>query len=235
MIDFKNDSITVGWIDNGMNDGGFTEGVIGSVMTMLKAGINVENILRCGGNQIARQRQIVLDNWYDNYESDWLLWIDTDVLITHDKVEILLNSADKDTAPIVTGLYFITNQNEETLMRPLPCIYTDVSEYKIQHIHPLPINKMMQIDLAGMGFLIMHRSVITKMREVYKDTPLFEEGGVGTKFIGEDIAFFRKMKNAGVPLYVHTAAHVQHMKRFSFDLNYYLMYWENSDKINVLP
>jgi hypothetical protein len=33
------------------------------------------------------------------------------------------------------------------------------------------------------------------------------------------------MKEAGVPLYAHTGATVQHMKRFAFDIEFYKLYW----------
>ena len=44
-------------------------------------------------------------------------------------------------------------------------------------------------------------------------------------FIGEDIQFFMKMKEAGIPLHAHTGATVKHMKRFAFDEEFYKLYW----------
>ena len=57
-----------------------------------------------------------------------------------------------------------------------------------------------------------------------------EEEGVGEKYISEDIVFFRKLKKAGIKIYAHTGAVVQHMKRFSFDVNYYNVYWDALEK-----
>ena len=42
--------------------------------------------------------------------------------------------------------------------------------------------------------------------------------------------FFRKLKKAGIKIYAHTGAVVQHMKRFSFDVNYYNVYWDALEK-----
>jgi hypothetical protein len=42
--------------------------------------------------------------------------------------------------------------------------------------------------------------------------------------------FFRKLKKAGIPLYAHTGATVQHLKTFSFDQNYYNLYWNGLQK-----
>jgi hypothetical protein len=52
-----------------------------------------------------------------------------------------------------------------------------------------------------------------------------DSAGNDDKFIGEDIQFFMKMKDADIPLHAHTGATVKHMKRFSFDEDFYKLYW----------
>jgi len=77
----------------------------------------------------------------------------------------------------------------------------------------------------------MHKSIIAKMRKISPEYSLFaEEEGRGAKYISEDIVFFTKLKEAGVELYAHTGAVVQHMKRFSLDVNYYNLYWNGLQK-----
>jgi hypothetical protein len=73
----------------------------------------------------------------------------------------------------------------------------------------------------------MHKSVIKALHAKHGESDfLFAENNAsGEQFIGEDIAFFRKVKSAGVPVYANTSALVKHMKRFSFDDNYYNLYW----------
>jgi len=100
-------------------------------------------------------------------------------------------------------------------------------EHNIAYVHPLPDNQVMKVDCAGMGLVLMHRSVVTKLREKYPDQSVFAEiEGLGVKFVSEDIVFFRKLKEAGIPVYAHTGARVKHMKRFSLDENYYVNYWQ---------
>ncbi len=55
------DSIALVWCDNGMVDGKFMQGVAD---VMLKSGVEFATTLRSQGNQIARQRQTVID--YDS-------------------------------------------------------------------------------------------------------------------------------------------------------------------------
>jgi len=48
--------------------------------------------------------------------------------------------------------------------------------------------------------------------------------------VGEDIIFFRKLKQAGIKVFAHTGALAQHMKRFSFDVAYYGLYWKEYER-----
>jgi hypothetical protein len=45
--------------------------------------------------------------------------------------------------------------------------------------------------------------------------------------MGEDISFFRKCKKIKIPLHAHTGAIAQHIKRVSWDTDYYGLYWNN--------
>jgi hypothetical protein len=91
-----------------------------------------------------------------------------------------------------------------------------------------------------MGLTVMHRDVVTKLRKEYgKENSFFAENNmVGDKFIGEDIAFFRKCKNIDIPLYAHTGAIAKHLKRVAWDLDYYKLYWnqeKHQEKIKNTP
>ena len=180
--------------------------------------------MRSNGNQIARQRNKVINYWYDNNKSDWLLWVDSDVVISPETFLKLWEKKDKETRPLLTGVYFTSTTPEEPLMVPLPTIYEFVDMdggFNIKAIHPLPHNQFMKVDAAGMGFVLMHRSVVEKIKEVAQGMPFFSDAGVGDTFVGEDIFFFAMCQKAEVPLWCDTSALVPHMKRFSFDEHYY--------------
>jgi hypothetical protein len=140
----------------------------------------------------------------------------------------LWKTADKIMRPVVSGVYFISKENEGTLMRPFPALFNDVSDYKIQYVHPLPENEVIKVDQAGFGLTLMHKSIIPKMREKFPNQSFFTEQAGSAEddhFVGEDIIFFRKMKESGIELHAHTGALVKHMKRFSLDFDYYALYW----------
>lgn len=223
----KNDTVALGWCDNGLTDGKFTEALVALTQRAPSEGIRISHTVRVSGNQISRQRQRLLDHWYDNNMSDWLLWIDSDIVVTLEAVHLLMNAADEKKVPAVSGIYFISKEPEGTTMRPFPAAFMDLGENQIQYLHPMPENELVKCDLAGFGFFLMHRSVVEKMRKEIPNESFFNEqaGTTDDQFVGEDIIFFRKMKKAGIQLHAHTGALVKHMKRFSLDFGYYALYW----------
>jgi len=141
----------------------------------------------------------------------------------------ILDVADKDTKKIVSGVYFISLEPENPLMKPLACVY-NLSEDKeeIQHID-LPTDQIIKADCAGFGFVLMHKSIIDPLRQVNKNNFLFSELTSKKDFIGEDIAFFVNAKKAGIQLYVHTGILLDHIKRFNFNVDYHNFYWNNKN------
>ena len=216
------ETVSIAWCDNGMVDGKFMQGVTD---VMLKSGITFSSTLRSQGNQIARQRQTVIDYWYEKSKSDWLLWVDSDVVISPEKFRLLWDNKDAKERPLVSGVYFTTDNPEEPLMVPMPTVFSFTNKgdgtFGLARIHPLPDNQLIKVDAAGFGFILMHRSIVKKVKAVAPDGQMFMEMGRGTKFIGEDIFFFALCDKAEVPLHCHTGATVPHMKRFSFDEHYY--------------
>jgi hypothetical protein len=224
----KNETVAIGWCDGGLTDGKFTEGLMTAVIAGPGNGMPIHTSIRVQGNQIGRQRQVLFDHWADQVKSDWLLWVDSDIVLTLEAMAKLWKTADKIMRPVVSGVYFISKENEGTLMRPFPALFNDVSDYKIQYVHPLPENEVIKVDQAGFGLTLMHKSIIPKMREKFPNQSFFTEQAGSAEddhFVGEDIIFFRKMKESGIELHAHTGALVKHMKRFSLDFDYYALYW----------
>lgn len=219
-------TLTLAWCDNGMSDGKFAEGMVSIALQAPANGIPISYSIRVQGNQIGRQRQALFDHWADNLKSDWILWVDSDIVIDIETLCKIWDTADAKLRPIVSGVYFISKEPEGMLSRPLPAIFYDNQEANLIHVHPLPENQVIRIDSAGMGLVLMHRSIVEKLRKEFPNQSLFaEQEGLGDKFVGEDIVFFRNVKKVGIPVYAHTGALVKHMKRFSMDYDYYSLYW----------
>jgi glycosyltransferase involved in cell wall biosynthesis len=221
MVKQKKETLAVAWCDNGMVDGKFMEGVVD---TIINSGVEFCGSLRAHGNQIAQQREMLVNRWYDNNKSDWLLWLDSDIMITPEKFLRLWNRRDAKDIPLLTGVYFTSNEPEHPLMKPLATVY-EFAEAEfgigIRRLDPLPKNAFIKVSAAGMGFCLMHRSVITRIKEALPGVPFFTEVGANKQFTGEDIYFFAVVNKAEIPLWCDTAATVGHMKRFNMDENYY--------------
>jgi len=226
------ESIVFGFCDPGTVDAKFMNGVLDTVFWAKQNKINIVGKIRAMGNQIGRQRQGVFDTWANQETADWLLWIDSDIILTPEAFKLVWDTADKDIRPVVSGLYFVSKENEKTLMQPMPALFKEGKDkYELEIINQIPHNQVIKIDCAGFGFLLMHKSIIPKMRKISPEYSLFaEEEGLGDNYISEDIVFFRKLKATGVELYAHTGATVEHMKRFSLDINYYNVYWNALEK-----
>jgi hypothetical protein len=222
------EKVTLGWCDSGSTDGRFTDGLVNTLLTGQAKNIFINSVVRVEGNQIARQRQTLFDHWSNNIEDDWLLWIDSDINVTVETLKKLWETADKDSCPVLSGTYFVSKSTDGSLMVPFPVLFNDVQDFKVQYIHPLPENQIIKCDAAGMGLVLMHRSIVEKLKEKYPNQAVFaEHEGVGEEFVSEDVAFFRKLKSVGIPLYAHTGAIATHVKRFNLDADYYNLYWNS--------
>lgn len=225
----KDAAVTLGWCDNGHVDGKFAEGLMAAVLSGAENGTPICESIRVHGNQIGRQRQGLFDHWADKSRSEWLLWVDSDVMLNLAALKKLWAAADADRRPVVSGVYFISKGEEAGLLRPYPSLFEDVSEFELRYLHPLPEDQVLRADVAGFGFVLMHRSVVPVLRAAHPGKSLFAETGDGVDdhFMGEDVVFFRRLKAAGVPLHAHTGAVVKHVKRFGLDRAYYELYWSH--------
>jgi GT2 family glycosyltransferase len=228
----EKETVALAWLDSGLVQGKCAEGLVYAALTGNDYALRISDMIRVRGIQIQRQRQRILEIWKETTKTDWLLWIDSDIVLNKDALEKILNCADKEKHRMISGVYYISLNSEESLMEPRICLFDDNEKYAIMPIKNMPENKLIKVDISGFGFLLMHKSVMEEMFEKYPDQNLFEEEqGLGDKFIGEDVTFLRKARKIGIPLYAHTGAFVQHMKTFALDLSYHHMYWDNAHKI----
>jgi hypothetical protein len=219
-------SVMVVWTDGGTVDSLFMSGMLSTVMRSQEIGLPLAGFHVVSGNQIARQRQDVAELFLRT-EIEWLLFVDSDIVLTPEAVRLIWESADKDSKPVVSGVYFISMNPNEPLMTPVPCVFRG-DGYKNLPVHPLPVNELIKIDFAGLGICLIHRSVFEKLQENYPNC--YFDITIGKQHISEDVSFFMKLQKLSIPVHAHTGASVNHVKRFAFDLNYYLLWWNTLGK-----
>ena len=210
----------IAWCDNGSVDTLFMSGILHTIGQL--NGIPFGGFFNTIGNLIYKQRQDIISNWEES-DVDWMLWVDSDVVLTPEIMHLLYQTADSKERPVVSGVYFVSPTPNKSLMVPIPCIFTD-DGIKNTSIHPLPENQVIPIDVAGMGLVLMHRSILPKLKEHYKDGVYFDVT-LGENHKSEDVSFFRKLKEVGIPVFAHTGAIAKHIKRFVLDEQYYRLWW----------
>jgi hypothetical protein len=172
-------------------------------------------------------------------DSDWLLWIDTDIGFEQDALEKLMEVADPETAPIVGGLCFIEGDFSHDWRGGLrsslsPTLYdwTWVDEaggYKMVPRQDWITDDVTRVGATGCGFLLTHRSVYEKI-----SVWLHEQGappniwferipGPDGERCGEDVSFCLRAHQVGLPIFVHTGVTTTHQKTAWYGTDDYRM------------
>jgi hypothetical protein len=219
-----NQKLDIAWVDNGSVDAAFASNLMTVVMSAMKAGMNINVLHRAASCNIASNRESVTTSWYEKSDADWLLCLDTDIELTWEVFQMLWEARDAVERPIISGLYFVFNSGETSMGEAIPCIY-QLGEEGMVPARSFPPSSLIRCEAAGFGIILMHRSVVKAILENYPDGLLYEEQRLPI-FIGEDIAFFKKVKELDIPFYCHTGALVRHWKRFSLDHEYYKAWWK---------
>lgn len=179
--------------------------------------------LRCGSGLVASTRNYGARLFLDHTPHEWLLWIDTDMGFAPDSVHRLLEeAADPVKHPVAGALCFAYMETqydgmggwrrtivptmyrlgtEEGSGKPSFCYYGDYVD-----------NTVTQVAGTGGAFLLIHRTVLEKLRAEHGDhwfDQMYDHAG---DIIGEDIAFCGRLLAAGVVPVVHTGVKTTHHK-----------------------
>jgi hypothetical protein len=175
-----------------------------------------------GSGLLSKQRNRVVKQFLDGTKSDWLLLIDSDEQLSLEAFDKLLETAHDKERPVVAGLVFAGFGIEGApYPKPVPAIFQDAPEGFLP-LYKYDKDSVFEIDAAGTGCLLIHRSVLEKMRETADanqgtDWCWFWDGPVNGNWIGEDLLFCRRIRALGFPIYVNTGAILPHQKSYWLD------------------
>lgn len=167
------------------------------------------------GALLASARNSVVEQFLEADAADWLLFIDSDMVFERDSLEHLFKHADPETCPIIGGLCY----GLDFVDGPFPVVYhlVDTPDGPMTH-RPSVLTQssgLMSVDATGAAFLMIHRSVLTKMREreFSRAYPWFQETELGGGYpVGEDIAFCLRARALGFPIAVNLDLRIGHKK-----------------------
>ena len=169
-----------------------------------------------------RSRNVVIKTYLETTQADWLLLVDSDERLTLDTWFKLLETAHHKERPIVSGLVFAAFFDNEDALRPVPTISRLNPTNGLQPIDDYPENKVIEVDAAGTGCLLIHRDVILNLQKNAtpnqgKDWAWFVEGAIDGTYFGEDLLFSKRLKSLGYKIHAHTGAILAHQKKFWLD------------------
>ena len=186
---------------------------------------------RYGTGGIVQARNDTVNAFLEQCDADWLFWVDTDMGFAADSVDRLLEAADPIERPIVGGLCFAMREVGVDsaggyLVQPTTTIYdwvkTEDGQQGFWTRHDYERNTLTVCAGTGSAFIIIHRSVLEKIRDEYGKSwysPVFNKSVNMT--ISEDLSFCSRAGALGIPIHVHTGVRTTHLKQVWLDERIY--------------
>lgn len=179
----------------------------------------------CGGRigryssaNISNARNWVVATFLEKSSAEWLLFIDCDMSFEQTLLEDILTNASISKAPVVGGLCFGIDEGVlfPTLYGVAQGWEDDAGIHTIRY-DEYPPNSMFQVAATGGACLLIHRTVLEKVRDVQKANgntayPWFQETTFNGYPCGEDVTFCHRVNAAGFPVYVDTGVKLGHAK-----------------------
>lgn len=165
--------------------------------------------------------------------ADWLLMVDTDMGFAPDTLDRLIEVADPVERPCVGALAFALKEIASDgmggqVVRPLPMLYDWARKpdgtlgFTLRnHYEP---NQMTQVAATGTPCLLMHRTLLEKIRAEDGDTWFDRARMTDGTWLSEDMSFCFRVAKAGAPIFVHTGVGTTHHKQIWVGEDEYLMY-----------
>ena len=206
--------VVIAYIHPGTTSAFFTQSLLLTVRRDVAENRRIVDVTQGWSSaNVSSSRNDLTAYFLDHHDAEWLWWIDADMAWDHDALERLIASADPTTAPIVGGLCFGASED-----RLFPTIYQftkdDQDRLTTMRVGDYPDDMLVPCAATGAAFLLIHRSVLVKMREHGFNAafPWFQETEVAGQPCGEDITFGIRAGICGFPVHVDTGIKVGHHK-----------------------
>lgn len=179
--------------------------------------------MRCGAAGLVEARNQTVTEFLSSRDSEWLLWIDTDMGFPADMAERLLEAADPAERPIVGALCFSQRETEPDGMggwrcRAVPTVFdwarleSGTEGFLVRWDYPP--DALVRCAGTGSAAVLVHRTVFSRVAARYGPHWYDMAPNPTTgQLIGEDLSFCARAGALGIPVHVHTGVPTSHMKR----------------------
>jgi len=215
----KNEKVCIGMV----NDGSINSNLTMDLLHIARHPSNYfDHFVQVGNIGLTtRSRNVVVKTYLETTDAQWLLLVDSDDRLSIDTWLKLINTADKEKRPIVSGLVFAAFFDDDDSLRPVPTIY-EMQPTGLAPIDGYPLDSVIEVDAVGTGCVLIHRRVLLDMQSKAtanqgKDWAWFVEGAIEGTYFGEDLLFSKRLKSMGYKIHAHTGAILPHNKKFWLD------------------
>ena len=215
------DIVVIGSCDNGYVDSDFFASVV-DLLTFPEYPVNIFGNIRSSGALVHKNRENIIKHFLGDTTADWLLFVDSDILFEARDVLFLCDTANKENKKVVSGLYFSPGPINDQF--PFPEAF-DKTEKGYLPLIDIPKDSVINVDAAGLGFMLIHRTVFNIILSKYSISDIF----VSSTY-GENIEFCRKAQEFGIDIYLDTRVDIKHIKRFAMGKEMYYLYMEKFEK-----
>jgi GT2 family glycosyltransferase len=221
----KDEKIAIGWIDSGTVLSPFAAFVS---QILLERHDLISDICVATGPYLTVNRNEMV-NRFLHTDADWLLSLDSDVLVDVESFDNLIKNADPIKTPILAGVYYVPLPEigqiviSGTAFKEGDPLGEDISGMWVQDFETKEMIE--NLHDVGLGYCLIHRSVFEK---ILKDTdsryPWFKEEWVGepvNSWVSDDVFFCNLARKHGFNISMCTSARSSHLKTARVNDNVY--------------
>jgi hypothetical protein len=173
-----------------------------------------------GPVHLPESRNAMAQVFLNESDAEWLWIVDSDMGFEQSTLQRLLHTADPVERPVMAGLYLAAEQVSSDGMGgwhivPYPVVYEwredDDGVEGFVRLPELPKDAVVRVAGAGTGCMLIHRSVLEKVRasgEDWFDQVRYANGQI----VSEDLSFCSRLRREGIPLHVDTRVRLSHHK-----------------------
>lgn len=147
-------------------------------------------------------------------DAEWFLSIDWDIVFQPEDVYKLIDAADPNEVPIIAGCY-VTYMGDDAKLTPCWMVHADeAKDIPFEPAGEIIGGRIVPLTLVGMGFTLIHRTVLETMQKNFADDPWpwFGHDIVGGERLGEDWTFCQRARESGFTIWGHEDVQLGHSK-----------------------
>lgn len=230
-------SVQIAYLHGGQVSHSWHQSLINAIAYDKSVGLNVIGTapfaVHCSGpNSLVEGRNMAAKHFLDETEAAWLLFVDTDMGFEADAIERLWVAADPVGRPVVGGLCFALKHlgpdgKGGYRVLPVPTLFmwgrNDKQGYGFCNRFRYPPDALLKVDGTGAAFILIHRTVLEEVRDVYGDAwfdlVAYDDGTQ----VSEDLSFCYRVRSVNRSIFVHTGVEITHHKQFWLGASDYRM------------